>query len=124
MTVAKEDINDTLRRMGNQGVVDRHDNAHKFSNALDRIPRTDKPLISAKPFVLRDPKSIPRRRWVYGKHLIRKFGSATSAPSGSGKSNLFIVEGLAMETDRPLLGIKPGQRLSGLALKRHEDLFN
>jgi hypothetical protein len=34
-------------------------------------------------FVLRDPRTLPKRQWVYGKHLIRKFGSATFAPSGS-----------------------------------------
>ena len=68
------------------------------------------PLIKAKPFVLRDPKSIPKRQWVYGRHLIRKFGSATFAPSSSGKTNTFIVEALAMATGRDLLGIMPPRR--------------
>lgn len=68
------------------------------------------PLIKAKPFVLRDPKSLPKRQWIYGSHLIRKFGSATFAPSGSGKTNLFIVEALAIATGRALLGVQPRQR--------------
>ena len=73
--------------------------------------QTPPPLIQAKPFVLRDPKTLPRRQWVYGRHLIRKFGSATFAPSGSGKTNTFIVEALAMATGRDLLGIMPPRRV-------------
>jgi hypothetical protein len=69
------------------------------------------PLIEARAFVLRDPKTLQKRQWLYGKHLIRKFGSATFAPSGSGKSNMYIVEALAMVTGRPLLGIQPPRRL-------------
>ena len=26
------------------------------------------PLIEAKPFVLRDPKTLPKRDWIYGTH--------------------------------------------------------
>ena len=58
------------------------------------------PLISATPFVLRDPKSLPKRQWLYGHHLIRKFGSATIALGAVGKSSLIIVEALA-HGDRP-----------------------
>ncbi|MBR1153570.1 AAA family ATPase [Bradyrhizobium sp. JYMT SZCCT0428] len=68
------------------------------------------PLIKAKPFILRDPKSLPKQQWIYGRHLIRKFGSATFAPSGSGKTNIFIIEGLAIATGRGLLGVQPPQR--------------
>jgi AAA domain/Bifunctional DNA primase/polymerase, N-terminal len=63
--------------------------------------------ISARPFILRDPGLIPRRDWIYGNHLIRKFGSATIAAGGTGKTNLLIVEALAIVTGRPLLGIRP-----------------
>ena len=69
------------------------------------------PLIRARPFVLRDPKTLPKRQWLYGRHLIRKFASATFAPSGSGKTNTFITEGLAMATGRALLGVMPQRRL-------------
>ena len=68
------------------------------------------PKLEAKPFVLRDPKTLTKRDWIYGTQLIRKFGSATFAPSGSGKSNLMIVEALAIATGRPLLGITPPKR--------------
>jgi AAA domain len=70
-----------------------------------------KPLIAATPFTLRDAKLIPPRDWIYGTHLIRKFGSATIAAGGVGKSSLVISEALAMATGRPLLGIKPKRRV-------------
>ena len=78
------------------------------------------PLIEAKAFVLRDPKTLPQRQWLYGYHLIRKFGSATFAASGSGKTNLLIAEALAMATGRPLLGIVP-PRASRVWLWNGED---
>jgi AAA domain/Primase C terminal 2 (PriCT-2) len=68
-------------------------------------------VITANPFVLRDPRLIPPRDWIYGNHLIRKFASATIAPGGVGKSTLVIIEALAMVTRRPLLGITPKRRV-------------
>lgn len=58
----------------------------------------------ALPFVLPDPATIPMRQWLYGRHLIRRFVSATIAPGGVGKSTLKVAEALAMATGRPLLG--------------------
>ena len=83
------------------------------------------PKLEAKPFVLRDPKTLTKRDWIYGTQLIRKFGSATFAPSGSGKSNLMIVEALAIATGRPLLGILPPKRAgsgTGTARIRMDEL--
>ena len=54
-----------------------------------------------------DPGRIPRRQWLYGRHLIRKFVSATVSPGGIGKSSLEIVDALAMVTGRELLDAKP-----------------
>lgn len=71
-------------------------------------PITFKP----SPFVWRDPATIPKRGFVYGKHLIRGFPSATIAPSGVGKSSLVLVECVAMATGRPLLGIEPPKPLT------------
>jgi hypothetical protein len=34
----------------------------------------------ASPFSWVDPKKIPRRRWLYGRHYIRKFITETVAP--------------------------------------------
>ncbi|MDO9338470.1 MAG: AAA family ATPase [Caulobacter sp.] len=63
-------------------------------------------LIEPKPFVWRDPSTLPRRGWLYGKHFVRKFCSTTIAPGGVGKSSLTITEALAMVTGRPILGVK------------------
>jgi hypothetical protein len=68
-------------------------------------------LVSATPYVWRDPATIPPRRWLYGRHYIRKFVSATIAPGGVGKSTLSIVEALAMVTGRSLLGYEVGTPL-------------
>ncbi|WP_207184198.1 helicase RepA family protein [Methylobacterium indicum] len=67
--------------------------------------------IRATPFVWRDPKTLPPRRWLYGRHYIRQYATATIAPGGLGKSSLALVEALAMVTGRPLLGAEPRQRL-------------
>lgn len=64
-----------------------------------------------RPFAWRQPASIPRRQWVYGRHLIRKFISATFAPGGVGKSALVLAEAMAMASGKPVLGIRPRARL-------------
>ncbi len=58
--------------------------------------------IVATPFVWRDPATIPRREWLYGRHLLRKFVSIDVAAGGLGKSSLKIGEALAMVTGRAL----------------------
>ena len=67
--------------------------------------------IMPTPYVLQDPWLLPRRQWIYGHHLIRKFVSATIAPGGVGKSALEIVDALAMATGRTLVGDAPRSRL-------------
>lgn len=62
--------------------------------------------IRATPFVLMDPSTIPTRKWLYGRHYVRRFVSTTVAPGGLGKSSLSIVEALAMVAARDLLGVK------------------
>jgi hypothetical protein len=42
---------------------------------------------------IEDPKTIPRREWLYGRHYIRKYLSTTIAPGGVGKSALLTVFG-------------------------------
>ncbi len=68
-------------------------------------------VLAPAPFVLTDGSDIPRREWLYGRHLIRGFVSATVSPGGVGKSSLGIVEALAMATGRPLLGDRPAGAL-------------
>jgi hypothetical protein len=72
--------------------------------------RAEAPKICATPFRYRDPSLIPPRRWLYAKHMIRGFVSATIAPGGIGKSSLLIGEALAIASGRPLLGILPTER--------------
>lgn len=72
-----------------------------------RLARTEelpRPPISATPFALLDSRQIPRREWLYGRHLIRKYLSATFAPGGVGKTALEIATALALVTGRNLLG--------------------
>lgn len=57
-----------------------------------------------RPLPNHDPRTFPRRRWLYGRHLSRGFVSALIAPGGVGKSSLAMVEALAMVTGRNLLG--------------------
>ena len=57
----------------------------------------------ASPFQFGDEASIPRRQWVYGYHLIRKFVSVTIAPGGLGKSNQVLAEAVAMASGKPIL---------------------
>ena len=64
-------------------------------------------LVTAQPFIWRDPRTIPPRQWLYGKHYIRKFASGTFAPPGIGKSSLDLVELVAMATGRRLVGTRP-----------------
>ncbi len=61
--------------------------------------------IRATPFVLMDPSTIPTRKWLYGRHYVRRFVSTTVAPGGLGKSSLSIVEALSMVSTRDLLGV-------------------
>lgn len=83
--------------------------------ANDNRPRLVAPpaaIISYEPspFVWREPKTIPLRDWIYGRHLLRRHVSATIASGAVGKSSLKIVEALALATGRPLLGIEVPKR--------------
>lgn len=71
-----------------------------FGNAAEPIKK-----IVARPFELVPEDQIPARDWVYGRHLIRRFVSATVAAGGVGKSSLTFVEAMAMATGKPLLGV-------------------
>jgi RecA-family ATPase len=67
-------------------------------------------VIKATPYTWTDPTKIPKRDFVYGRHLIRKFVSATVAPGGVGKSSLIVTEVMAMVSGKDLLGIHPASR--------------
>jgi hypothetical protein len=67
--------------------------------------------LTPTPFAYRDPSKIPHRQFVYSRHLIRGFVSATVAPAGLGKSSLELADCIAMASGRDLLGIKPPRPL-------------
>lgn len=69
------------------------------------------PVLVATPFNWIDPRTLPRREFAYGNHLIRKYVSVTVSPGGLGKTSLGIAECLAMASGKALLGVKPPQRL-------------
>ena len=60
--------------------------------------------IGATPYRWRDPSTIPPRDWLYGRHYVRRYVTATIAPGGLGKSSLALVEAVAMASGKPLLG--------------------
>jgi len=59
--------------------------------------------IAATPFSLGDPAEIPEREWLYGRHFIRRYATASVGPGGGGKTAHSISEALSMVTGRPLL---------------------
>lgn len=60
--------------------------------------------IVATPFEWRSEAEIPPRKWLYGKHLLRRFVSVDVAAGGTGKSSVKIGEAMAMAAGRNLYG--------------------
>lgn len=73
---------------------------------VDRVAQVEEAAAAfhATPFVWRDEASIPPRKWLYGRHLLRKFLSVDIAAGGIGKSSVKIGEALAMASNRPIYG--------------------
>jgi hypothetical protein len=65
--------------------------------------------IQASRFIWQPPECLPRRKWLYGFHYIRRFVSCTISPGGVGKTALGIVEALSIVTGRALLGVAPSE---------------
>lgn len=95
VTDGGDDFNDMAKEFGMADVA-----ALFASGAVE--PPAEKPLVSATPFAWRPTAEIPKRQWLYGKHLLRKFVSLDVAAGGVGKSSLKIGEALAMATGRDL----------------------
>jgi hypothetical protein len=72
---------------------------------------SETPLISATPYGWKDPETIARREWLYGRLLIRKFVTGTVSLGGIGKSSLITAESLAMVAGEDLLGTLPKEKL-------------
>jgi hypothetical protein len=64
-------------------------------------------LISAAPYRWREPASIPRRQWLFGRWLLRGEVTAIFAPGGAGKSTLSTAIAVSLASGRDLLGQDP-----------------
>lgn len=78
---------------------------------MDEAPPIGAPAEARKRFKMsrfewRDPRTIPPRRWLYGRHYVRGYVTATVSPGGIGKSTLALKESAAMVSGRALLGAK------------------
>lgn len=71
----------------------------------------NQPILAATPFQWKDPSTLPRREFAFGRHFIRKYVSVTVAPGGLGKTANSIVEALAMASGKALNGVKPPKRM-------------
>jgi hypothetical protein len=70
------------------------------------IDKEEKPVVYVPtPFEPRDPRTFPRRQFLYGRHYARKFVSMTVAPGDVGKTSLTLTEAVAMAANMPLLGV-------------------
>lgn len=95
--------------------------ADEVDNNVVRLPV--KPVM-ASPYVWREPKSLPRRPWVYGRQLIRGCVFLVLAPGGTGKSALTTGVALALCTGRPLLGHEVWEGRKRVWLWNLEDSLN
>lgn len=86
-------------------VVARADHVERESYLDPLDEPLDRPAQPCRPFAWIEESRLPKREWLYGRHYIRKFVSATFAPGGVGKSSLALVEALAMVSGKPLLGV-------------------
>ena len=84
----------------------------KFTSMMNHETPSDPPPVSppslfGTPFEFSALASIEPRQFLYGHHYLRRYVSATIAPTKVGKSSLGVVEALAMASGKPLLGTKP-----------------
>lgn len=96
------DISDDIRRSMQGGAAN--------DNWIDAALGPAKRAVTATPFVWKDPKTIPRRDWLYAKHYARKYLSATFGAGGGGKTAHSYTEALVMASGKPLLGEIPRER--------------
>jgi hypothetical protein len=104
---------DAVQLALNEAFADRTSNEELDAKALDRdATETRKKSIRPTPYKWRDPRSIPRRQFIYGHIYQRGFVTATLAPGGLGKTSLCLAESIAITILRPLLGVQPCERVN------------
>lgn len=67
-------------------------------------PKPPAAPVAATPYVPRDPSTIPPRKWVYGRQLLRGSLSLLIAPGAAGKTSLLASTALALASGNALLG--------------------
>lgn len=60
--------------------------------------------IRATPYRWRDPATLPRRPWLYGRWFLRGTVACVVAPGGAGKSTMLAGTALALVVGQPILG--------------------
>lgn len=93
------------------------DTAQVFTPSTTAESTVPSGLIKATPFVWRDPANIPRREWLHGRHLIRRYVSVTVAAGGVGKTALTVADALEMTTGRALTSEPDRRALSRAPLR-------
>ncbi len=90
--------------------------AERFQDVRDTPAQSEPPFeIPSRPFVWRDPRTFPRRDWIYGRHLVRKFISLHGGArwsSGSPRSKMWRPSLCA--PDGRYSAYRSGNRLRGL----------
>jgi RecA-family ATPase len=88
-------------------------------DVIDEAPRPNVNVIEPNS-KFGDPASLPRRKFLYGRHYMRGAVSMTAADGGIGKSTLAIAEGIAMALGRNLLGVPVPERQEVLYINLEE----
>ena len=84
--------------------------------------RVQIPNLDAKPFDSAAAVRTPRRPWVFGTLLLRRYVSALIAPPGAGKTNFGIHTGIALATGREWAGMQPHDPGPVWIINAEEDL--
>jgi len=71
------------------------------SNSGDNVVKMP---LRIKPARLPDPRNIPPRPWLYGRHLLRGFVTVMVAPGGVGKTQVAMGIALCLASGKKLLG--------------------
>ncbi len=88
---------------GQQGKTNQQRQAGQTDRDQDEAQRNKAASISATPFETFDFAEIPPRQWLFGRHYVRKYVTATVAPGGGAKTALKITEAVSMAVGRDLL---------------------
>ena len=67
--------------------------------------------VTASQFRAFEMAAVEPRKWLYGKHLIRGYVSATVSPGGVGKTTLELTDAIALATGRDLMGARVPERV-------------